>query len=646
MIIHPVHFSSPSAITRRGRSLSKRNLLVKAMAFGVALAGAESAAHANPITLTTSDAAGTSSYSSNLHWSDGLAPAAGNSYFTGALVLRTPAITVSGDLGTFGGDSLSIDTGGRFLGKIGNNVAGNSTAGTMTINNLILNGGAFDQAGNNSDTSMLTVGGSITVNASSTIGALGAAGNASVNFETLNITATISGSGALTVGGTQNGGADTGVVRLNAANPYSGNITVATPGSGFIASTTNRLLQLSNLNALQNATLTISANNGISFASAVNTGPFRIGALSGASSQVLTDTAGAPVVLNIGGNNASTTYAGTFTGGGALVKTGTGTFISSGSSSETGGVTISGGTYQMGAGGTTGNAGQSGSTITFNGDDTRLLLNRSGNIWNYNIVVGGSGSGLNTIAAVTAIPTSWSGTISGSGGQTLQFNDASNAGSITLLGNNTYSNPTTVFSGTLVVNGSIGNSTVTVNNAAKLGGGTTAVPGTIGAIMVNPGGTLAPGSGIGTLTTGPVSFAAGGIFGLEINTTTAGTDLVSAGGLALALTNDTVLSITDLAPAAVDAGTFTFVTYPLGTWNGGLFSVGGSAISDYDEALNPNSTTFAISGNTYRIDYDANGNSVVLMAVPEPGAATAFLGGLGLLLARRRRKNSGDVPMV
>ena len=47
------------------------------------------------------------------------------------------------------------------------------------------------------------------------------------------------------------------MVRLSAANPYSGILTAA---NGVIASTVNRLLQLNNPNALSNATLVLNSS--------------------------------------------------------------------------------------------------------------------------------------------------------------------------------------------------------------------------------------------------------------------------------------------------------------------------------------------------------------------------------------------------
>ena len=106
------------------------------------------------------------------------------------------------------------------LGKIGNNVAGNTTPATIT-GNFILNGGNFEQAGTTGDNAYLTVGGTVTVNAASAVGALGGTSDGSASFETLEFTAPISGSAALQLSGsTVNTGQDSGIVELSAANPY------------------------------------------------------------------------------------------------------------------------------------------------------------------------------------------------------------------------------------------------------------------------------------------------------------------------------------------------------------------------------------------------------------------------------------------
>ena len=171
------------------------------------------------VLLTGSDATGASSFNASGNWNNGIAPNAANSYATTNYVLRSPADANSY---TFGGNSLRIDpyalngnVGGRFL------VKGTGPA-TLTVTNLILNGGLMDFA-NAADNATKTFAGNIFLNGNSTnyLGAL--------TSETFLITAPISGGGNLQFGGTNvNANADTSVVAIYGTNTYSGNTTVAT----------------------------------------------------------------------------------------------------------------------------------------------------------------------------------------------------------------------------------------------------------------------------------------------------------------------------------------------------------------------------------------------------------------------------------
>jgi len=306
------------------------------------------------VTLKTSDANNTTSFTGSTNWNPVGVPTAGNAYFTGANTLRTTNSNTSGLSVNFGGDSLTVDAGGRILGKIGNNVGNSTAVVTNTVNNLILNGGQIVQAGTTADDVTLVVAGNISVNVASAIGATGVLTNGAAHFEKLEIVAPISGSAALQVSGpTVNGGNSAGVVRLSAANPYSGTITVSSATTDsinfFVGSTTNRMLQLNNLNALSNATLNLNdpQSNLVSFAAAANTGSFNVGALTGSSSQALVDTAGAAVTLSVGGNNSNSTYSGALTRSGNLVKVGSGTFTLSGTNTYTGNTTIAAGTLAL-----------------------------------------------------------------------------------------------------------------------------------------------------------------------------------------------------------------------------------------------------------------------------------------------------------
>ena len=186
---------------------------------GVALLLSFADLRAANVSLTASDAAGASSFNSAGHWSNGATPNATNSYFTTNFVLRSPA---DGNAYTFGGAALTIDAypgggnvGGRFLLK-------GAGGGVITVTNLILNGGLADYA-NAGDTGVETLAGNMTLK-SGTTNFLGA-----LSTETFFVTATISGSGSLQIGGTNiNGGADTGDVVLFGTNTYSSSTTVAT----------------------------------------------------------------------------------------------------------------------------------------------------------------------------------------------------------------------------------------------------------------------------------------------------------------------------------------------------------------------------------------------------------------------------------
>src|SRR5204863_7256705 len=88
------------------------------------------------------------------------------------------------------------------------------------------------------------------------------------------------------------------------------------------------------------------------------------------------------------------------------------------------------------------------------------------------------------------------GTVSGTGGLTKD-----GAGVLTVSGTNSYLGLTTVRAGAMVVNGTLGKTTVSVDDGALLGGiGTIA-----GSVNVATGGMLAPGVPPGTLPAGALN---------------------------------------------------------------------------------------------------------------------------------------------
>ena len=153
--------------------------------------------------------------------------------------------------------------------------------------------------------------------------------------------AVLSGAGSLTKAGT-------GTLTLSAANTFSGATAI---GSGA--------LLLGNSAAVQNSTVNINANSGLLFAAGL--GQANIGGLAGTGSLALQDQAGTPAAVNltVGGNGASTAYYGMLSGPGGLVKTGSGTLAIGGSNGGySGPVTVNSGVLAV-----TGVAGMSGNLL-------------------------------------------------------------------------------------------------------------------------------------------------------------------------------------------------------------------------------------------------------------------------------------------
>ncbi|WP_414475563.1 autotransporter-associated beta strand repeat-containing protein [Microvirga sp. M2] len=107
-------------------------------------------------------------------------------------------------------------------------------------------------------------------------------------------------------------------------------------------------------------------------------------------------------------------------------------------------------------------------------------------------------------------------------------------GRLDLTGTSGLTGDTFVREGNLAVNGSLGQSHVTVGASAMLSG-----IGTVGGLAAQRGGTVAPGNSIGTLTVeGDVAFGAGSVYQAEVDAAGA-SDRITASGMAT-LTGGTV----------------------------------------------------------------------------------------------------------
>lgn len=301
-----------------------------------------------------------------------------------------------------------------------------------------------------------------------------------------------------------------------------------------------------------------------------------VSAVSDSSTVIVGNNAGSDGTVNIGAAYGSTAKAaGTLDASEFIFRNGTGTLnfnhtdtdydfgagmsgsgtvnqiagvtnLTGDSSGFTGTTTISGGTLSIGSGGTSGLL--AGDIV----DNAMLVFNRSDDLTVANVISG-------------------TGAVHQDGG-----------GVTNLTGTNTYSGTTTVNGGTLSVNGTIAASSgVTVNSGGTLGGN-----GTTSGVTVNAGGMLAPGNSIGTLNVADITFSAGAIYDVEVNS--AGqSDLVDATGT-----------------ATINGGTVIVVPYPdyaiETTYT--IVSAASGVIGTFDAANFGGQSLFA----TPMLTYDAN----------------------------------------
>ena len=437
------------------------------------------------------------------------------------------------------------------------------------------------------------------------------------------------------LGATPDGGftkMGTGTLTLSGAGTYTGPTTVSagTLKAG-VASVANTSGALGNNSAVSMANVAGVSLNITGF----NT---QIGSLTGGGATGGSVTLGA-ATLTVGADNTSpATYAGAISGtNGVLAKIGTGILTLSGTNTYTGGSSVSAGTLDWL---NTNAKPSSGNTNVLANATLGLGVATSGSFFtsaNVDSLFAG------TLALVTNNATSNVGIDTTAGNFTYASNVPSTtrgltklgANTLTLTGTDSYTGATTVNAGTVLVSGSISGSTTTVNTTGILGGS----GGTTAAVIVNSGGTFAPGgsAAVGTLHSGALTLNGTATYHLELNTSgSAASKDIATGNFSLASGNTVVLSITDFGVSTpLTPGTvLAFIDYS-GAWNGNTFA--GLA----------NLSTFTSGANNYRIAYNGvdpgNASTAVTLtalAVPEPGCAALL--GLGALLLLGSRRRGGD----
>ena len=545
----------------------------------------------------------------------------GSNGYSGGTTITSGTVEVSAG-GSFGGSAAGLGTGTVAVASGGQVTYWLSNTGSHTIANAFsLSGGTlYTEDGTNTFSGQVTL-----ASGTSTI--------SSRYEDTIRLSGGLAGSGNVLftqAGGTGNWDAPTFMLSGTGAN--TGTVRV----SGSTRTVTK--LQVANVNALQSATLDMAAGDlGTVEFTVAGTNTYSLGGLQGARNLAFGGNS-----LSVGGNNQSTTYSGTLSGSGLLTKVGNGTLTLSGSNGFTGGAALNGGTLGVGSANALGSSGTisfGGGTLQYSASNTTDYSGRFSNAASQQYSIDTNGQNVTLGSNLTS-----------SGGSFTKLG----GGNLILSGSSTYSGPTTVSAGRLSVNGSLGNTAVTVQSGAEVGGS-----GAIGGVVnVLAGGTLSPGNSIQSLAVAATTFSGSSTFKYEYDSTNpaslaAAADLLVVNGN-LTINSGAILTLTDLAsskqPFVNYSTNFALINYA-GAWNGGLFTYNGTELADgvwflvgsQEWQIDYNRTSSSGLAN-FTGDYLTGGSFVAITAVPEPSTWAMALAGLaagGLMIRRSRQRHGG-----
>ncbi|MBV8102094.1 MAG: autotransporter domain-containing protein [Verrucomicrobia bacterium] len=292
-----------------------------------------------------------------------------------------------------------------------------------------------------------------------------------------------------------------------------------------------------------------------------------VGSLAGTGTVINSGSANA--ILTVGNNGTSTVFSGAIEDGTTatlgLTKVGTGTLTLAGADTYSGPTQVIGGTLRAGVAG----AFSSTSAFTVNSTlDLNGFNNTIGSLSGTGTVVNSGPANATLTVGNDDSSTVFSGLIEDGTTATLGLTKVG-TGTLTLSGADTYTGPTTVNAGTLVVNGSIASAETFVNPGGVLTG-----IGSIRGSVVNNG-IVIPGNPTGTLTisgnyvqnsNGTLRISVGGtapgqfgVLAVGGHATLAGTlQIVSINGFQLAVGN----KLTFLTATGGVSGTFSTIQNP------------------------------------------------------------------------------------
>ena len=556
-------------------------------------------------------------WSSNQNWNGNSALATGDTLvFAGTIKLSNtndlinfsfPTITFDATAGAFilGGNSFTL------TGNIANNSVNLQTiSNSITLSNATH---AINTASGNIALSGILSGAGAALTKSGTSTLILSSGNTYTGATTIS-------AGVLQLG---NGGT-TGSLSTSSSITNNASLTInrsntVTQGTDF---TSAAITGTGSFTQAGSGTTILTAANSYTGITTISAGILQLGdgGTTGSLSASSAITNNANLTINRSNNVTQGTDFGSaaISGTGSFIQAGSGTTTLTAANSYTGVTTISAGFLQLGNGGTTGSLSAS-STITNNAN---LTINRS-----------------NTVTQGTDFS---SAAITGTGSFTQ-----SGSGTTILTAANSYSGSTTVNAGNLSVNGTLAN-TSNVNVLGGTLGGTGSIG---GATTIGGNGTLSAGNSPGVLTftnnlnlTQEVSGDGGSLAYFEIGGTTRGSeyDGVDVGGTltyggTLEIVSFNGYDLTDVATFTNPVTVFDLFGVP-GVPNDPSFagnlnhvSVGGHALSSAGGGI------WTGSNDDESVTYTFDQTTGDLTIVPEPVAS--LLGGLGLLILLRRRRN-------
>ncbi len=399
-------------------------------------------------------------------------------------------------------------------------------ASTSNSANLVLDGGTLQYTGTGASTNR---GFTLTTNG----GGLDASGSGALNFtDTAPITSSGTGSRTLTLTGSS-----TAANTLAAAlGDNGGSSSLVKSGAGRWVLTGNH--SYTGSTTISAGTLALSGSGSIATsARIIADGTFDISGVTPVDSSIRSLSGAGNIILGTKTlviTNANDSFSGSIAGAGGLTISG-GTQTLTGSNTYSGGTRIiSGGTLSIAS---DDSLGASSGGLTFDGG---TLQNTASFTSARSATVNAGGGTFRTDADLT-----WSGTIGGTGALSKTGSAVMN-----LTGDSSsFTGATLITEGTLLVNGALSGSAVTVQSGATLGGS-----GTVGATTLASGGRIAPGNSIGTLTvSGSYSQASGASYQVELDPATVTSDRIQVTGTAT-LASGATLSIVNYTGAAYVAG--------------------------------------------------------------------------------------------